>query len=54
MEPDAVVLRQRHPVSCADVAEPFLVFRVLRKVVVVNFYFFTRLTQRLGDGLSPE
>ena len=51
---DAVVLRQHYPVSCTDVSKPFLVFRVLRKMIVVNFYFCTGLTKCVGDGLFAE
>ena len=54
VKPDAVVLRQHHPLAFADVSQSFLVFRVLRKVIVVNLYPCPGVAQRVGDSLSSE
>lgn len=52
--PNAVILREHHPVAHADIGQPLLVSRVLPQVVVVDFYACAAGAKRLGDGLSPE
>lgn len=51
---DAVVLRQHHPVSRADVSKPYLVFRILGKMIVVNLYPRSGSAQRLSDGFFAK
>jgi hypothetical protein len=51
---NAVIVGQHHPVALAHELQPRFVFRVLRKVIVVNFYLGAGRAERLGDGFSPE
>lgn len=54
VKPDAIILRQHHPISLSDVAKPCFVFRILRKMIVMNFCSCTGGAQRIRNGFFAE
>jgi len=51
---DAIILGEHDPAALADFKQPIFVFRLRRKVVVVNLDGFTDFSQRLSNDLSAE
>jgi hypothetical protein len=54
VKPNTIILRQHYPLAFADVSQPFLIFRVLREVIVVNLYPCPGIAKRGSNSLSSE